>query len=440
MNSTDAAHRPAEETDWHACAPADVFDRLGTDEAGLTSEDAAERLAAYGPNAIRESESVSPLAIFVSQFRNVLIYLLLVAAGLSLAVGLLPGQDPNYVDAALIVAILLGNGVFGFVQDYRAEQSMAKLRELSAPDATVIRDGEKRTVPADEVVPGDLLVVEQGDAIPADARLIEATNLETNEAALTGESASAVKEATQLDSDTPLAERSNMVYMNTTAVKGRGRAVAVETGMETEVGSIATQIQEAEKGETPFQAEVDALGRRIGTGIVGLIGLVVLVQFLFTAANPIAILLTAVTLAVAAVPEGLPAVVTLTLALGSQKMVEKNALVRRLPVVESLGSVDVILTDKTGTLTESQMTVTKIAHGGETYEVTGAGLEPEGEFRRDGTAVDPAEIDPILRCGAVCNNAEPAPDDEDTEYYGDPTEVALLVAAEKAGISARPRR
>ena len=439
MSSAESAHADPD-ADWHAAPIEAVYDRLETDESGLSSDAAAARRDEHGPNEIRESETVSPLAIFVSQFQNVLVYLLFVAAGLSVAVGFLPGQEPHYVDAALIVAILLGNGVFGFFQDYRAEQSMAKLRELSAPDATVLRDGEKHTVPASELVPGDVVVIEQGDAIPADARLVEATNLETNESALTGESATVAKATGELDPDTPLAERTNTVYMNTNAVKGRGRAVVVGTGMETEVGAIATQIQEAEKSETPFQAEVDALGRRIGTGVLALIGLVVAVQFLFTAANPIVILLTAVTLAVAAVPEGLPAVVTLTLALGSQRMVERNALVRRLPVVESLGSVDVILTDKTGTLTESQMTVTRIAHDGETFEVTGTGLEPDGEFRQNGSAVDAATVAPILRCGVACNNAEPAPDDEDTEYYGDPTEVALLVAAAKAGISADGKR
>ncbi|MDY7082455.1 MAG: HAD-IC family P-type ATPase, partial [Halobacteria archaeon] len=396
--------------------------------------EAEERLEKYGKNEIREADGFSPVEIFVSQFQDFLIYILIFAAILSLAVGLLPGQEPNYVDAGLILLILLGNGIFGFVQDYRAEKAMEKLRELSTPEAIVIRDGEKRTIDATEVVPGDVVVIEQGDAIPADARLIEVTNLETIEAPLTGESANVPKETDALGADTPLAERTNMVYMNTNAVKGRGRAVVIGTGMDTEVGGIATQIQEAEDEQTPFQEEVDEMGRRIGYGIMSLIALVIVVQFLFTQASPIAVTLTAITLAVAAVPEGLPAVVTLTLALGSQKMVEKNALVRRLPVVESLGSVDVILTDKTGTLTESQMTVRRIAFGNDVYEVTGSGLDPEGEFRLDDETIDPNRLAPVLRCGMVCNNSEKAPDTEDKEYFGDPTEVALLVSAKKAGI------
>ena len=420
--------------DWHAAPVESVFESLSTGENGLAGEEATSRLEEYGPNEIREEESVSAVELFVEQFRDVLIYLLILAAALSLAVGLLPGEEPNYVDAGLILLILLGNGVFGFVQDYRAERSMERLREMSTPDATVVRDGEKRTVDATEVVPGDLIVIEQGDAIPADARLVEATDLETMEAPLTGESTSVTKSTGTLDPGTPLAERSNLVYMNTNAVRGRGRAVVVGTGMGTEVGSIATQMQAAERTETPFQREVDELGRRIGYGVMALIALVVVVQFLFTQAGPIPVLLTAITLAVAAVPEGLPAVVTLTLALGAQRMVDRNALVRRLPVVESLGSVDVVLTDKTGTLTESRMTVTRVSFGGEEYAVTGSGLETEGEFRLDDEAVDPSALDPLLRCGAVCNNAERAPESDDEAYFGDPTEVALIVSAAKAGI------
>jgi Ca2+-transporting ATPase len=432
--------RRAERVDWHALAVDELYEELSTGESGLSGDEATRRLDEYGPNEIRDDSSVSPLAIFVSQFQDVLIYLLVLAAGLSLAVGLLPGEEPNYVDAGLILLILLGNGVFGFVQDYRAERSMERLRELSTPDATVVRDGEKTTVDAAALVPGDVVVLEQGDAMPADARLIEATNLETMEAPLTGESASVTKTTDPLDPGTPLAERANMVYMNTNAVRGRGRAVVVETGMDTQVGTIAAGIQAAERDETPFQREVDELGRRIGYGVVGLIVLVVVVQLLFTQAGPISVLLTAITLAVAAVPEGLPAVVTLTLALGSQRMVERNALVRRLPVVESLGSVDVILTDKTGTLTESQMTVTRLLFGGETYEVTGSGLETEGEFRRGDETVAPDAVEPLLRCGVICNNAEKAPASEDREYFGDPTEIALVVSAAKAGIDATGER
>ena len=434
MSTAEAVEKQVERDDWHARPVEEVYEALDSDPDGLSEAAVEERLAEYGPNEIRSGEEVSPLAILVAQFQDFLIYLLVLAALLSLGVGLLPGVEPNYVDAVLILVILLANGLFGFVQDYQAEKSMEALRELSSPDATVIRDGVKETVGSTAVVPGDVVAIEQGDAIPADARLVEATNLETQEAALTGESANVGKETGTVDADAPLAERSNMVFMNTNAVRGRARAVVVGTGMDTEVGAIATQMQAAEDEQTPFQEEVDQLGRQIGYGVLALIALVGVVQFLFTAADSLAIVLTAITLAVAAVPEGLPAVVTLTLALGSRRMIDRNALVRRLPVVESLGSVDVIVTDKTGTLTESQMTVRRVLFGDSVYEVTGAGLEREGEFHRDGEGVDPAELDPVLRCGVECNNAERAPEDEDREYFGDPTEVALLVSGAKAGI------
>ncbi|KAB1185399.1 MULTISPECIES: cation-translocating P-type ATPase [Haloferax] len=434
MSSAPQDQHQRAKTAWHARSIDQTLAELETDEAGLSQTAAANRLEEYGPNEIHKGDDISPLEIFISQFKDFLIYLLVFAAVLSLAVGLLPGEAPNYVDAGLILLILFGNGIFGFVQDYRAEKAMEELRELSSPDATVLRDGVKRTIAAKDVVPGDVVVIEQGGAVPADCRLIEATNLETLEAPLTGESASVGKTTDTLDPETPLAERSNMLYMNTDAVMGRGKAVVVETGMRTEVGGIATQIHEADEGQTPFQEEVDELGRRIGYGIVGLIALVIVVQLLFTQASTIAVLLTAITLAVAAVPEGLPAVVTLTLAIGARKMVDKNALVRRLPVVESLGSVDVILTDKTGTLTENQMTVTRIAYGSDIYEVTGTGLDTDGEFHHDDVRVDPDSIDPVLRCGLLCNNAEKAPESEDQAYYGDPTEVALLVSAKKAGV------
>jgi Ca2+-transporting ATPase len=434
MSSAERLQEHADAEEWYSTPIEALYDEFDTGEGGLSSEEASRRLEEYGPNEIREGEVVSPLEIFVAQFQDVLIYLLVLAALLSLAVGLLPGVEPNYVDAALILLILLANGVFGFLQDYRAEKSMEKLREMSAPDATVLRDGEKVTVDATGIVPGDVLVLEQGDAVTADARLIEATSMETVESTLTGESGNVAKETGTVEPDTPLAERHNAVFMNTSVVRGRGRALVVATGMATEVGGIATQLEAAEEGRTPFQEEVDTLGRQIGYGVVALIVLVAVVQFAFTAAAPLAVVLTAATLAVAAVPEGLPAVVTLTLALGSQRMVERNALVRRLPVVESLGSVDVVVTDKTGTLTESQMTVERIWTGGKTYEVSGAGLSTEGEFTLDGERVDSAPLAPVLRCGVLCNNAERAPEGEDEEYYGDPTEVAVLVSAAKAGI------
>lgn len=420
---------------WHSQSVDEVMEDLGTSEDGLSGDEAEERLDKYGPNEIATGEEIHPLKIFISQFQDFLIYLLILAAVISVGVGFFPGHEPEYADAILIFIILFANGIFGFLQDYRAEKSIEALKDLSTPDATVLRDGEKLTIDSRDVVPGDIVFIEQGDAIPADARLIEASSLDTDESALTGESTNVAKRAEKLDEDTPLAERRNMLYMNTTGVKGRGKAVVVGTGMDTEVGDIATQISEADDKETPFQKEVNELGKKIGYGIIAIIALVALTQTTFTSAGIVAILLVAITLAVAAVPEGLPAVVTLTLALGSKKMLKKHALVRRLPVVESLGSVNVIVTDKTGTLTEDSMTVKKIYFSGETYDVTGAGTSTEGEFLHNGEEVDASVLAPVLETGYYCNNAEPAPETEDTDYYGDPTEIALLVSAEKAGIN-----
>ncbi|MFD1587637.1 cation-translocating P-type ATPase [Halorientalis brevis] len=416
---------------WHTESVDEIQAELETDDAGLSSEEARRRLDEYGPNEIESGETVSPLAVFVSQFQDALVYLLVVAALLAVGVGFLPGQDPEYVDAGLILLILLANGVFGFVQDYRAQRSIEALRELASPDATVIRDGERRIVDAREVVPGDRIVVEQGDAIPADARVVEANGLETNESALTGESATVGKDPEVLPEDTPLAERENMVFMNTTAVRGRGQAVVIETGMDTEVGEIATQLGETEETETTFQSEIDRLGKQIGVGVVALIGLVALIQFLLTGTDPITVLLVAVTLAVAAVPEGLPAVVTFTLALGSRTLLDKNALVRRLPVVESLGSVDVILTDKTGTLTENRMIVTRAYADDAVFET--AATDGGRAFQEEATG---SALEAVLRCGAVCNNTEPAPADADEDYHGDPTEIAVFEAAKRAGVDA----
>ncbi len=434
-------HSPSDTTSsepWHTTPADKIFSTLAVDEAGISSDEADHRLSESGTNDIHEAEQTSILDLFLSQFRNPLIYLLAVAALLSLSTGFIPGGEPSYTEAVFIVLIIAANGVFGFVQDYQATRSIEALRELATPEATVFRDGKKRSIDAEQIVPGDIIYLEQGDAVPADARVLDAEELRTNESPLTGESTPVKKTAATVDEDTPLAERRNMVYKNTTVVKGRGRAVVVETGMQTEVGGIATQLDEADDRQTPFQAEVKHLGTQIGGLVVSLIILVIVVQFLFTATEPTAILLVGITLAVAGVPEGLPAVVTFTLALGAREMVDRNALVRRLPVVESLGSVDVIVTDKTGTVTENRMTVTRLYASGAVVDlsesnsksavgdVDGQLVAANGNHERD-----PAVV-PLLQCGSFCNNVDRM---DDTEYRGEPTEVALQRVADDANIN-----
>lgn len=421
---------------WHSKSIDEVFSKLDTSEDGLEEEEIEKRLEEQGENRIESDQGASALDIFVDQFKDNLIYLLMAAGILSVAVGFLPGHTPEYREAAIIFLILFANGIFGFIQDYRAEKSIQALKKMSTPSATVKRGGKKKEVDSTEIVPGDIIYLEQGDAVPADARIIEADSLDTDEAALTGESTKVSKETGTVDEDAAVADKSNMVFMNTHVVKGRGKAVVTDTGMDTEVGNIAEELEEAEESQTPFQKEVDEMGKRIGYLVIGIVAFVGLLQLTLTGAGPITILLMAIGLMVAAIPESLPAIVTLTLALGSKKLVEKDALVRRLPVVEALGSVNYIVTDKTGTLTEGVMTVENVYFQGEEFSVTGTGESTEGVFMRDGTETDEDYLEPILECGLYCNNAE----ELEEGFKGEPTEIALLVSAEKAGLKADKKR
>jgi Ca2+-transporting ATPase len=332
---------------WYTHTLDEIYDELETTAEGLGTTAADERRQEVGPNEITGDRGRSPLRIFLAQFSSALIWVLIVAATLSFVIG-------HVVDAVLIGIILLLNGVFGFVQEYRAERSLEALREMATPEVTVRRAGTEQEIASTALVPGDVVLLEQGDVVPADARLVEANNLEVDEAALTGESVPVEKTTGQIDAETPLAERENMVYKGTSVTRGRGDAVVVETGMETEMGEIATALIGAEDPRTPLQRDLDRLGRRLGIGVVALSALVVALLYL-DGRGLVQAGLTAVSLAVAAVPEGLPAVVTLTLALGVRRMAGENALVRTLPAVEALGAVDVVCTDKTGTLTEGEM-------------------------------------------------------------------------------------
>nr|EGQ40554.1 MAG: ATPase, P-type, transporting, HAD superfamily, subfamily IC [Candidatus Nanosalinarum sp. J07AB56] len=422
---------------WHSSSLGDVLDEVGVSRGeGLSDEEAERRLEENGENQIRQEDETSPLEIFISQFQDNLIYLLIVAAILSVGIGVFPGESPKYGEAGIIMLILFANGIFGFVQDYRAEKSIEALKKMSTPNATVLRNGRKKEVDSTQVVPGDIVVLEQGDAVPADARVIEADSLSTDEAALTGESQSVSKSEGTVDEDAAVADRDNMVYMNTHVVKGRGKAVVVETGMETQVGGIAEELTDVEENKTPFQKEVDQLGTRVGALVVGIVGLTALVQLTLGSADIITIVLLSIGLAVAGVPESLPPIVTLTLSLGSKKLLEKDALVRSLPVVEALGSVDHIVTDKTGTLTEGVMTVRRLYTPGSELEVTGTGMDATGEFRSGDDPVEPGDdTRELLKCGRVCNNAELIEnEDGEEEYKGEPTETALLVSSAKAGM------
>jgi len=399
-------------------------------DSGLSTEEAAQRLAADGRNELRTAPGPSPLLLFLAQFKNLVIWVLIGAAVLSALLG-------EGADAIAIAAIVFLNACIGFYQEYRAEQAVAALRKMAAPLARVVRDGRATVIPAAEVVRGDVLLLEAGDLVAADARLIEAASLRANEAPLTGESQPVEKDSAPLSAaETALADRRNMVYLGTSVVGGQGRALVAATGMQTEVGRIASLLEDAGDGETPLQRRLDRVGRSLLAASLAIVALVFLLG-LMRGEPPGRMLLAAVSLAVAAVPEGLPAVVTVALALGVGRMARRNALVRRLPAVETLGCTQVICSDKTGTLTVGQMTVTALWVAGRELEVTGQGYSPEGDLLEGGRSVlagEVAAVRTVLTLAAGCNEAELDNREGRAGIVGDPTEAALLVAAAKIGI------
>ena len=415
---------------WHCLSAVDVLARLGTSARGLSASDAARRLAKHGPNELRDAAPINPWAIFLGQFKNLIVWILIVA-------GVVSGVLGDVVDAIAILAIVVLNAVIGFYQEFSAEKSIAALKKMTAPLAKVWRDGAVATVKAAEIVTGDVLELEAGDLAAADSRLLEASSFKCIESALTGESEAVTKHAFTLDrADVPLAERENMIFMGTSIANGSGKAVVVATAMNTEIGRIATLIDEAGADEdTPLQQRLEAFGNILVWASLGIVA-VLFVLGLMRGLPFFELFMTSVSLAVAAVPEGLPAVVTIALALGVLRMSRRRALVRKLPSVETLGSTNVICTDKTGTLTVGEMTVRALYVAGRTFEVTGEGYEPNGEVRFEGKASDARHAGPLLELANVligCNNAHLALEDGAWKVIGDPTEGAMLLAGQKAG-------
>lgn len=424
----------------HAADIATILAALGTNpERGLTSEQAREAQARHGFNELTEAARTPLWRKFLGQFNELVIWILIVAAVIS-------GFGGDWADTLAILAIVLLNGVLGFLQEEKAERALAALRQLSAPVCKVIRDGTLQPLPARELVPGDRIELEAGDHIPADARLLKTFGLRVQEAALTGESVPVEKDADLVvNADTPLGDRRNMVYLGTVAAAGRASAVVVDTGMATELGGIAGMLQRTEQESTPLQRRLAELGKILVGICLVIVAIIFILQMVRGGELKEAFLL-AVSLAVAAVPEGLPAVVTLALALGLQRMVKRNALVRKLPSVETLGSVTVICSDKTGTLTRNEMTVREIFAGGEQFQVTGSGYVPTGQFfKKTSEPSDPnhePDLLQVLTIAARCNNARLNRKEElgDWEVIGDPTEGALLVVAMKANLGVGAQR
>jgi Ca2+-transporting ATPase len=400
-------------------------------DAGLPRGEAALRLARFGRNELRGEKPTSPLAIFLAQFKSFIIWVLVGAA-------LVSGFLSEWVDALAIVGIVVLNAVLGFIQEHRAEKSLAALKRMASPTSKVIREGEHAVIPAGEIVPGDLVEIEAGDNVPADSRIVWLTsNFSAQEASLTGESTPVAKTTRALEEkDVPLADRANMVYMGTSIASGRARAIVVETGMTTELGRIAGMIQDIKHETTPLQRKLEGFGRWIVYVCFVLVGVVFLLEWL-RGGEVLEVFLTAVSLAVAAIPEGLPAVVTIALALGVQRMVKRHALIRKLPSVETLGCATVICSDKTGTLTKNEMTVQRLLAGGEIFEVTGIGYDPKGDILLGSQQVEMSghpELRKALECAVLCNGADLVRDGESYRICGDPTEAALLTAAGKAGV------
>jgi Ca2+-transporting ATPase len=419
---------------WHGLDVADVAARLDTSvDAGLTAEEAARRLAEHGPNELEAARRVAPWRLLLDQFRNVLIIILLVAVALSAVLG-------HATEAVVISIIVLFAALLGFAQEVRAERAIDALRRLAAPTAGVVRGGEEAEVPARDLVPGDVLLLRAGDRPSADGRLVEAVNLQVEESALTGESVAVEKQTGALDGDDlAVGDRTNMVYAGTSVAYGRGRAVVVATGMETEFGAIARLLETIERAKTPLQVSLDRVGMLLARAALVVVALVVSLG-LVRGEPFLDMILFGVALAVAVVPEALPAVITISLTLAAQRMAKRHALIRRLPATETLGSVSVICTDKTGTLTKDEMTVRTIVAGDETLDVSGAGYEPEGEFLRDGSAVEPSPPAlEALRAAVLASDAYLIEPDGDGRWQvrGDPTEGALVVAAAKAGLRRR---
>lgn len=432
---------------WHTLSSNEIVEKLGASEQGLSSAEAEQRLKEFGRNQLKEMPRPSFLSLLVAQLKDFVVMLLIAAAIISMALG-------ETIDAVAILAIVVLNAVLGIVQERRAEEAIAALKKLSAPEAQVIRDGQRTNVSGELLVPGDIVFLEAGNFVPADLRLIESVNLNIEEASLTGESLAVKKNAILLlTDDAPLGDRKNSAFMGTTVSYGRGRGIVTSTGMNTQLGQIAEMLQNVETEETPLQKRLNELGKSLSIVALVLVAMVFVIEVFnqtdlgllisdFSAyfgeyAHQVTeAFMIAVSLAIAAVPEGLPAVVTISLALGMQEMVRKHALIRKLSSVETLGSATTICSDKTGTLTQNSMTVTRLWAGGETIDVTGTGYVPEGEFKIDGKTINlrdhPAALTAIW-LGALNNDADLTKGETGGNIIGDPTEAALIVLAEKAG-------
>ncbi|GEN27111.1 cation-transporting P-type ATPase [Halovibrio variabilis] len=432
-----------QESPWHSCSINAALTRQRTASEGLSNQEAAERLASGGPNLIQQAQGRSWYKRLFDQFNNILMLILIAAAIASLLLG-------HVLDAAAIVGVVVIIALIGFLQEGKAEKSLQSIRNMLSPQANVLRDGQRSTVPAESLVPGDIVLIESGDRVPADLRLIETRRFCTDEAALTGESVPVEKQTSPAAADADLADRSSMAYASTMVVQGTAKGLVVATGSHSEIGKISELLRGVEQLKTPLLRQLDRAGRLLAFFILGAAGLTALLGAVIHGQPAAQMFMAAVALAVAAIPQGLPAIVTIGLALGVQSMAKQNAIIRRLPAVDTLGSISAIFSDKTGTLTRNEMTAQAIWLANTRYAIDGIGFEPEGNFyqldadgnrQKDHTSADEdAALSYFLRVATLCNDAELVHKEDLFSIQGDPTEGALIVAAEKAGIDVQPLR
>ena len=425
------------EDNWYSQSNEAVMARLRTSTDGLDDEEVQRRLEKYGPNELVEAPQKPALYIFLAQFTNFLIIILLVAAAISAVIGFHEGTVEGLYDAIVIMIIVIFNAVFGFFQEFKAEKTIRALRSMAAPQALVVREGRTVIVRTRELVPGDIIILKAGTKVPADCRLVDVADIQINEASLTGESVPVTKSIEPIEAKSVVGERRNMAFSSTIVERGRGKGVVTATGMETELGKIAEIVQTEKVEETPLQKRLARLGKVIGAAILGISAVVFVVIYLQNPDNLLEGFLASVSLAVAAVPEGLPAIVTISLALGMRRMARRNSLIRRLHSVETLGAVTVICSDKTGTLTEGKMNVREILVGGRSYDVRGKGYEPRGSILPRDNHADPSQDDwltVLLRAAVLCNDSSLSEENGLWRIDGDSTEGALIVAGARGGI------
>lgn len=415
---------------WYQFGVKEIFQKLRSSEEGLTDAEAGERLIQHGPNKLAEEERTSKLKILLHQFTTPLIYILLVAA-------IVTSLLKEYVDTGVIMAVVILNAIIGYIQEFKAEESVRALKKMVVPKARVIRRSKEKEIDSEELVPGDIVLLASGAKAPADLRLFKTMELRIEEAMLTGESIPVEKTASTIKEDnlTPGDQR-NMAFMGTAVVSGRAKGIVVETGQGTNLGQIAKEVREVSAVKTPLQEKLERFAKLIGLVVIGF-SVVVFGAGIMLGAKASEMFMTAVATAVSAIPEGLPVAVTIAMAIGVARMARRNAVIRKLPAVETLGSATVIASDKTGTLTKNEMTVRLIYDGQYIYEVTGSGYEPRGEILREGMPVEARDLKSllhVLRIGLLCNESNIYEEDGRDKVDGDPTEGALIVSATKAGL------